>query len=65
MSEEHDQQAPVESLAITVHVRVVTPSDLPVERDEAMIAESRRLAALGKVRPIREFLNERRSRAKH
>ena len=41
------------------------PTDAPVELDEEMIAESRRQAALGMVRPMREFLDERRTNAQH
>jgi len=43
---------------------VVSDSDVLFELDQEMIAESRRLAALGKYRPMREFLDERRSQGK-
>lgn len=48
-----------------LQVGVVSQVNAPIDLDQEMIAESRRLAALGKVRPMREFLDERRPNAQH
>lgn len=48
----------------TFPLGVVREIDGEVELDEEMIAESRRLAAMGKIRPMQDFIDERRSHGK-